>query len=396
MFVVGDLSPYYSVTEIGDKSLNAELTILLNFFIFIFTDGGLMKLFNSRQIVFMIVAGLLAANAWATKSLSDVMEHRGLSDKYVLASANTDVPMGKQAIMEEPTNSKAGYDKLVAENVAKQKTIHELMGLVLSPNYYDFPSVTTLVYDALNQLNIAKDAENKAIAAAEKADWQNAIFRANKWQQYQDQATEMALRAKSLLEQHGAKLIVGVVTFEGETLYKRKACLTCHGVDAKTPIMPNYPSLAGQNQAYAVAQLKDIKSGARSNGVSLAMKSIMHTVNDAEMESIAEWLSSLSTDLTSDVNMMAEGAKLYQSKGCLACHGADATTPIMPIYPKIAGLFEEYAIAQMTDIKSGARHNGQSAAMKGVMLNVSDAEIAAIAQWLASLGESAEPTVKLK
>ncbi len=81
----------------------------------------------------------------------------------------------------------------------------------------------------------------------------------------------------------------------------------------------------------------------------------------------------------------ADGATLYKTKTCVACHGADGSTPIMPLYPKVAGQNEQYLIAQMKDIKTGARSNGQSAAMKGVMHLVSDEEIAAIAQWLSSL-----------
>lgn len=79
-----------------------------------------------------------------------------------------------------------------------------------------------------------------------------------------------------------------------------------------------------------------------------------------------------------------EGADLYASKGCAACHGADANTPIMPTYPKLAGQNAEYALQQMKDIKSGARANGLSAAMKGVVAAVSDDDLEKIAKWLAS------------
>ncbi len=82
-------------------------------------------------------------------------------------------------------------------------------------------------------------------------------------------------------------------TLDGATLYKTKTCVACHGADAKTPILPIYPKLVGQNKDYALAQMKDIKSGARNNGQTAAMKGIMGLVNDAEMEAIAEWLSSL-------------------------------------------------------------------------------------------------------
>jgi len=80
----------------------------------------------------------------------------------------------------------------------------------------------------------------------------------------------------------------------------------------------------------------------------------------------------------------ADGAALYQSKGCAACHGADANTPIMPVYPKLAGQNAQYAFNQMKDIKSGARNNGQTAVMKGIVAGISDEDLQAIAEWLAT------------
>lgn len=80
---------------------------------------------------------------------------------------------------------------------------------------------------------------------------------------------------------------------DGATLYKEKTCIACHGKDAKTPIQPNYPKIAGQNAEYALQQMKDIKSGARSNGQTAAMKGVMHLVNDEEMKILADWLSKL-------------------------------------------------------------------------------------------------------
>jgi len=80
-----------------------------------------------------------------------------------------------------------------------------------------------------------------------------------------------------------------------------------------------------------------------------------------------------------------DGAELYVKKTCVACHGKDAKTPILPIYPKLAGQNPDYAYNQMLDIKSGARANGQTAAMKGVMHLVNDEELRAIADWLGTL-----------
>ena len=67
----------------------------------------------------------------------------------------------------------------------------------------------------------------------------------------------------------------------------------CHCPKAEKPLMPNYSYLAGQNAAYAEQQMKDIKSGARNNGQTAAMKGVMHLVNDEEIKAISDWLSKL-------------------------------------------------------------------------------------------------------
>ena len=83
---------------------------------------------------------------------------------------------------------------------------------------------------------------------------------------------------------------------DGAALYKNPAkggCAACHGKDAKTPILNTYPKIAGQNEGYILQQLIDIKSGKRNNGMTAAMKGIMHLVNEDEMKAIAKYLSGL-------------------------------------------------------------------------------------------------------
>lgn len=82
-----------------------------------------------------------------------------------------------------------------------------------------------------------------------------------------------------------------------------------------------------------------------------------------------------------------DGAALYQQKGCAACHGPEANKPLTDVYPKLAGQTTGYLVQQMKDIKSGARANGQSAAMKPTIQNVSEEEMQAIAEWLTSLAK---------
>ena len=84
-----------------------------------------------------------------------------------------------------------------------------------------------------------------------------------------------------------------VLSADGETLYKTKTCSTCHGKDGRTPIMPMYPKIAGQNKEYTLQQMNDIKSGTRSNGMSAAMKGVMHLVSDEELQALSEYIATM-------------------------------------------------------------------------------------------------------
>ncbi len=78
----------------------------------------------------------------------------------------------------------------------------------------------------------------------------------------------------------------------GASLFVNKGCTACHGAGGGAPIIGSYPKLAGQNAAYLVRQMKDIKSGARNNGQTVVMKPIIGRVSNDEMKAIAHYLSS--------------------------------------------------------------------------------------------------------
>jgi len=83
------------------------------------------------------------------------------------------------------------------------------------------------------------------------------------------------------------------LSMDAPTLYKERTCIACHGADGKATVMDEYPKLAGQSETYLLAQMKDIKSGTRSNAHSVAMKNVMHLISDEEMATIASWLAGL-------------------------------------------------------------------------------------------------------
>ena len=80
-----------------------------------------------------------------------------------------------------------------------------------------------------------------------------------------------------------------------------------------------------------------------------------------------------------------DGKALYDQKLCTTCHGVGGKQPIVGTYPKLAGQNKDYLVAHFKDIQNGARDNGQTAAMKGIVAGVSDQEIEAIADYLSKL-----------
>ncbi|GAB6043163.1 Sec-dependent nitrous-oxide reductase [Endothiovibrio diazotrophicus] len=121
-------------------------------------------------------------------------------------------PKGYQAkagagMEEGVAYSKADYETQVKTNLETQAVIDAVVGFITSHNYQDFPTVVALVEDATDQLGFAKEARAKSEAAAAKQDWQNAMLWANQWWQYQVKTADLGLRAKTYLEQGGAKKV---------------------------------------------------------------------------------------------------------------------------------------------------------------------------------------------
>lgn len=115
---------------------------------------------------------------------------------------------GTKAKMQKGVSyTEADYNKQVETNIATQGVIDQVVGFITSHNYKDFPTVVALVEDATDQLGFAKGAKEKSEAAAAKKDWQNAMLWANQWWQYQVKTADLGLRAKTFLEQNGAKKV---------------------------------------------------------------------------------------------------------------------------------------------------------------------------------------------
>ena len=171
---------------------------------------------------------------------------------------------------------------------------------------------------------------------------------------------------------------------------KAGACSACHGPTGVSG-SPMFPNLAGQNDAYLIKQLKDFKSGARTDAMMAPMAA---NLSDADMADLAAHFSGLpsaneqaassdagaSTDAApasapaaGNVEIVAStpAAAIYagnvaagknKSAACAACHGADGNS-LVPTYPSLAGQSANYIAKQLADFKSGNRNDPIMAGM---------------------------------
>ena len=103
--------------------------------------------------------------------------------------------------------TEADYKATVKKVADTQAVIDSVVGYITSVNFKDFPDVVAMVEDATDQLGKMKGAKEKHEAAAAKKDWEQANLWAEQVWQYQVKAADLGLRAKTYLEQNGAKKV---------------------------------------------------------------------------------------------------------------------------------------------------------------------------------------------
>ena len=103
-------------------------------------------------------------------------------------------------------------------------------------------------------------------------------------------------------------------------------------------------------------------------------------------ESSVNWMTTVIREYLDDTLKRA-GALLYKQFQCQLCHGEGGARPVEDGYPIVAGQNKSYAVRQLIDIRDGVRDNGQTRLMRPLMESMTDAEAAAIAEYLYTSGD---------
>lgn len=164
-------------------------------------------------------------------------------------------------------------------------------------------------------------------------------------------------------------------------------CMACHGEDGNS-VAPIYPRLAGQQLAYLEKQLNDFKSERRHSEV---MAPAMASIERSDIPQLAAYFAAQrpASSAAEDPALVERGRRLYESgnlnagvPACGGCHEAQAEGDAR--YPRLAGQMAAYASQEMADFKSGARRNDTGRVMRNIAERLDDAEIKALAAYLAT------------
>jgi len=171
-------------------------------------------------------------------------------------------------------------------------------------------------------------------------------------------------------------------------------CVACHGADGNSPTAAN-PKLAGQHAGYLFKQMKNFKADAngKSERVNAIMNGMIAPYTEEQMKDLAAYFSSQKQvgGAAKNRETLELGKKLYRAgnagKGlpaCAACHGpTGAGLPVQ--FPRIAGQYQEYTEAQLKAFRNSERANDPNKMMQMVAIKMTDAEVRAIADYIAGL-----------
>lgn len=182
---------------------------------------------------------------------------------------------------------------------------------------------------------------------------------------------------------------------------KAAVCSACHGMDG-IGILPLYPNIGGQGEAYMYKQIVDIKEGTRTV---VEMAPFVAALSDQDMMDLAAFYASQPKQLTGAQPVVSEAYNLDAEEflalgetvfragnlsngvpACSGCHSPSGMGNFPAGFPVLSGQKPEYLIKQLTEFQNNLRVNdGETRIMRGVAERMSALEIEAVANFISGL-----------
>jgi cytochrome c553 len=135
----------------------------------------------------------------------------------------------------------------------------------------------------------------------------------------------------------------------------QQVCANCHGLKGSSE-SPNFPNLAGQTEAYVVAQLKGFRSHGRRDPAGFEyMWGLSRSLSDEQIKGLAAYYAgqklrappsdSAPASVEAGRALFASGVPAKGIPACSACHGQEGKG--QDAFPRIAGQHADYLMKQL-------------------------------------------------
>lgn len=171
-----------------------------------------------------------------------------------------------------------------------------------------------------------------------------------------------------------------------------QVCSNCHGMTGSS-VSPNFPNLAGQTEAYFVAQLNGFRSHGRSDPAGFEyMWGLSRSLTDEQISGLAAYYAGQTPQAQpaeGDPARLEAGKTVFASgvvdKGvpaCSTCHGAEARGNAT--FPRLAGQHADYLVKQLL-VFQRTDERPQGGIMKTVAHELTGQNIQDVAAYLQAL-----------
>ena len=172
------------------------------------------------------------------------------------------------------------------------------------------------------------------------------------------------------------------------------ACIGCHGPAGRGVENVYFPRLAGKPTGYLYNQLVAFRDGRRKY---VPMNYLLAYLPDAYLYKMAEHFAAQNppplaqprvnapaSQVREGQRIVTQGVLAKRLPACVACHGADLAGR-EPGIPGLLGLRADYVSAQLGAWRYGVRTAIAPDCMQVIASSLSEAEVAAVSAYLASL-----------
>ncbi len=172
----------------------------------------------------------------------------------------------------------------------------------------------------------------------------------------------------------------------------QQVCSNCHGLTGNA-VSPNFPNLAGQQEAYIVAQLSVLKSHNRRDPAGYEyMWGISRSLTDEQIKGLATYYASqlpTKQPIEGKSSSIAAGKAIFEAgvpaesvPACIGCHGNAGQG--MATFPRIAGQHADYLVKQL-NVFQRTDERPEGSVMKVVAHGLTRGDIESVSAFLQAL-----------